>query len=182
MNKKLNLWLNIVESSFLIIIVSISTLFYFNNYHTNFLGRSFITTGMLFLEVGIVSIELFLFYLQNKNSKIISLAYYIAILFLLMISHIIIPFYGIILIIGLNIAKNYIRIQQLELIYDRDILYDLCDLFHIKIKKTRKKRVTAVKTSTKKATTTRKKTTTAKPKTTKSKATTTRKKTSKSYA
>lgn len=164
MNKKLNLSLNIIESVLVVLTVIIGGYFYLTEAHYNLLANSFIALGCMIIVALIVSIELFLLYLLSNKYKLISLGYYLGIALLVMISNIYVPFFGLILLIIANIIKNYYRIQNREMVYSKEQLYELCDLFNIKIKKERKKRTTVSKTTKKtvKTTATKKQTVPAK--------------------
>ena len=170
MNKKLNLWLNVTESILVTILVIIGSFFYITEAHFNLFGNIFTVIGSMLLVAVTVSIELFLLYLLNNKYKLIVLGYYFIGALLVMLSNAIIPFFGIILIIAFSIFKNIYRIQKSDIVYEKEQLYDLCDMFNIKIKKERKKRASVSKTKkTVKTTATKKRTVPAK-------------KTSKSYA
>ena len=194
MNKKVNLWLNISESILFYILVIIGIVFYAGGFKLNLLGQNLMIMGCFFLEALLIAVEIFMFYIEGKKYRFISVAYYLSTVIVLAISNIILPFYGIILLLVANTIKNIFRINKIEMICDLDQYYEFCDTFHIKVKKARgrrkstkkatitktKKQTTKAKavSTTKKATTTKKKATS----TTKKKPSTTAKKTSKSYA
>ena len=140
MNKKLNLWLNVSESILVGLMVIIGSYFYITESHFNVLANSFVVLGSMILVATLVSIELFLFYLLSKKYKIITIGYYFAIALIIALSNIVVPFFGIVLLIASNIAKNYYRIEKMDLVYEKEQLYEVCDLFGIKIKKEKKKR------------------------------------------
>ena len=154
------------------VLLIIGSIFYFKEYHANMFHSIMIIIGCMILVAMIISIEVFLLYLCDKKYKLITIGYYLGEAILLLILNSIIPFYSVMIILCLNMFKNVYRIQKLETIYDKEILYELCDWFNIKIKKTRKKRTATV---TKKKNTVK---TTAK----KAPAKRTAKKASKSYA
>ena len=177
MNKKFNLSLNIIESVLVMVLITISSVIYLNNFTTNLLNRSLITSGMLLLSALIISIELLLLYLETNKFRLITLLYYFACIILMFLSNSIVPFFGISIVMFLNIAKNVLRVNKREMIYDKETLYELCDWFNIKIKKEKKKRV-AVKKTVK----TTNKTKAVKTTTTKTKRTPARKEAEKSFA
>ena len=168
MNKKLNLWLNISESILVGLLLIIGSIFYLTEAHFNLFGNILTIIGSMLLVASVVSIELFLLYLSSNKYKLILLGYYLLAAILVMVSNAIIPFFGIILLLVFSIGKNIYRIKNIDTIYVKEQLYDLCDMFNIKIKKERKKRTAISKTKkTVKTTATKKRTVPAK-KTTKS--------------
>jgi hypothetical protein len=181
MNKKINLYLNITESILIFLLVGIGTIIYINNVHTSMLGRNLIITGCFILEFLLISIELFVFYNIKKKYRLATILFYLIDMILMMVLASKIPFYGIVFFLGLNLVKNGLRVMKLEEIKDLDQFYKFCDIFHIKVKKTRKKTTTKKVVATTKKETTKKSVSTTKAKTTKSKGTTS-KETSKSYA
>ena len=99
-------------------------------------------------EFSIVSIELFLFYLEEKKYKLFTVGYYILELLLVMVFNILVPFLGLFVMIAFHLFKNTYRFYQVEVIYRRLGYYELCKKFGIKVKRPRKARATITKKST----------------------------------
>ena len=189
MEKKLNLYLNIIESVLIFILVGMGTILYVNQIRFGMLEKNLIITGSFILEFLLISIELFIFYNLKNKYKWTTMVFYLLDFVLLFVIAAKIPFYGIMILLILNITKNILRVLKLEEIKDLNQYYKICETFNIKVKKSTKKRTTTSKVSAPKTkkestkvpkTTTKKepekKATTTKPKTT------TSKKTRKSYA
>ena len=151
MNKKINLYLNIIESVLIILLIGLGVFFYTNNSHFNSFYSNLIIIMSFIMEFIAVSIELFMFYIMNKKYRGFSVLYYIAELLLPIFINIKFPFIGIGIIMILNIAQNFFRVYKLDIILEKENLYQFCDTFGIKIEKEKTKRK-----YTRKATTTTK--------------------------
>ena len=99
-------------------------------------------------EFIIVSIELFLFYLEEKKYKLFTVGYYVLELLCVMLFNFLVPFLGIFILISFNALKNIYRYFNVEYVYKRLGYYELCKKFGIKVKRPRRARATAVKKST----------------------------------
>jgi hypothetical protein len=151
MNKKINLYLNIIESVLIFILVGLGVLFYTHNIQLNGLQRNLIITTSFILEFIAVSIELFMFYIMNNKFRGIAVIFYLLELLVPVMINTKIPFVGIALVMKLNIMKNFFRVYKFNLILEKENLYQFCDTFGIKIEKEKTKRK-----YTRKATTTTK--------------------------
>ncbi len=178
MEKKLNLYLNVIESILIFLLVGMGTFLYVNQMTFGMLGRNLIIIGSFILEFLLIGIELFIFYNLKNKYKWTTIAFYILDIVLLFAIATKIPFYGIALLLVFNITKNILRVFKLEEIKDLEQYYKLCETFNIKVKKPRKKRTATAKVSTTKTKKATVKTTTKKAPAKK----TTTKETSKSYA
>lgn len=99
-------------------------------------------------ELVVVSIELMLFHLENKQYKFFTVGYYIIELVCIMFLNAAVPFMGLLVLTIFSIGKNIYRVLNVDSIYKTLGYYELCKKFGIKVKKPRRARVTATKKKT----------------------------------
>ena len=150
MDKKLHKNLNIIEiSSVLVGILCIGCAAMLRYTNTKIITGMLAIIGIL-AEVTVVSIELMLFHLENKQYKFITIGYFLLEVLLIMLVNIKFPFMGLFVLVLFSLAKNTYRIMNVDNIYKFLGYYELCKKFGIKVKKPRKVRaaVTRKKTTT----------------------------------
>lgn len=150
MNKKVNLILNITEMIGVLLGVGCIALTFLLRNSLSFptYRVGFETIGMISL-VFVVSIELILFYLENKKYKFFSFLFYsFSFLFSIWMNSTIL-YSGLGIFMILCIIKNICRILFLDVIYRPLGYYELCRKFGIKVKRPviRKKKVVSKKNS-----------------------------------
>ena len=152
MDKIIHKKLNIIEASCVLIGIAcllVSATLHFGEtikfyaFYQDVLGL----IGIL-LEAVVVSIELMLFHLENKQYKFMTIGYYLLELVCIMFSNAAIPFMGLLVLTIFVIAKNIYRILNVEVIYKTLGYYELCKKFGIKVKKPRKARTTVTRKKT----------------------------------
>ena len=156
MNKKVNEILNVVETICVLIVVSCMTFAIVLHYAENFSFLPFCMGGLQILgvlsTVIVVSIELFLFYLEVRKFRFFTVGYYVLELVTTMFVNSKFPFSGLVVLTSFSILKNVFRILQVEKIYQLRAFYEVCKKFGIKVKRPvvrRRKAVSAVSVSEK---------------------------------
>lgn len=144
MNRKLNIVLNIVEMTSVILV----GIFMILLAHISIEGLNEtlqILKNILFIltiisEIIIISIEVLLFAVYNRNVKFIYLGYLAIELVSAVITNMFISFSGIFVIILFEIGKTYIRLNKEKKLYNRTLFRRYCKLFNIKLSTAQPKR------------------------------------------
>ena len=139
MNKKANLYLNILEFIFFgIALLSMGA--YLNTFmilgffkYLLFLCAA--VSGLLF-----IGIELFLWMIMNTKSKLLDIAYFLIEIICAVYATTIIPYSGFIVFLCFNFFRDFLRITLVERIYIPKEFDYYCKMFGIKIKDFPKKK------------------------------------------
>ena len=148
MNKRANLYLNIIEEiSFILAFLLITVMLHYelSNLLKNICFLSGAIFGLLF-----IAIELFLFILMNNKSKIIYSLYLIIDLIAVIYINSKFPFSALTVLIVFSIIKDLERVLLVEKIYIPKEFDYYCKMYGIKIKDFKKKRKTVSRVSKKK--------------------------------
>ena len=152
MDKIINKKLNIIEAScvlFGIVCLLVSATLHFSESIWGYkVIQDLIGLVGMIAEAVVVSIELMLFHLENKQYKFMSVGYYIIELVCIMFANALVPFMGLLVLTVFSIGKNVYRVLNVDSIYRTLGYYELCKKFGIKVKKPRKARVTATRRKT----------------------------------
>ena len=95
-----------------------------------------IVSGFLF-----ISIEVFLFLILNKKSKILYISYIIIDILLAVIINTIYPFSGFLILLGMSLLKDLLRVKYVDKIYQPKEFKRYCKMFNIKISDFKKKKI-----------------------------------------
>ena len=146
MNKIINKRLNIIELvalSIACLCIAISLNLSINNVSQVIVKYLLLVVGLL-SEITIITIELVLFIVLNKNNKYYYLGFLLVDLILFIILTKLIPFGGIISILPLCTIKFIYRLTYVKEIYDEKVFKRYCRMFNIKLPKQSKKAIVKV--------------------------------------
>ena len=152
-NKKINLITNIIESSALFLLITISLIVYSNLFTITPILKVIVPILCVLLIDAIILLEIFFLSIENNKYRIINISYYVVALILLLLLNNFIPFYAIISLLVLNAIKNAFRITNITKIYEYAKFAEYCKIYGIKTRKPRAKKADKVTvTKTKKTT------------------------------
>ena len=117
-NKKINLITNIIESSALFLLITISLIVYSNLFTITPILKVIVPILCVLLIDAIILLEIFFLSIENNKYRIINISYYVVALILLLLLNNFIPFYAIISLLVLNAIKNAFRITNITKIYE----------------------------------------------------------------
>ena len=140
LNKRANVYLNSFEFLFFIgAIIGVGA------YLNATMLMPILRTGILLLGMAsglcFIGIELFLWILMNRNSKILDITYLLVEVICCVYATIKIPFAGIYVLVGFSLLKDALRISFVNKLYIPKEFDYYCKMFNIKVKDFPKKSV-----------------------------------------